>query len=112
MSATVKLSFRVSKKLAPDPMKAIDWKAVNCDKTLSSQYTVNVFNRFQELPRYDSESTRLDSRNIHLTYDLMKANEEVALSTLSKKPKSQRKPVSSDSKIAEARVTLKKLSLI
>ena len=113
VSATVKLSFRVSKKLAPDPMKAIDWKAVNRDKTLSSQYTVNVFNRFQELSRYDSESTRLDSRNIHLIYgNLMTANEEVALSTLPKKPKSQRNPVSSDSKIAEARVTLKKLSLI
>ena len=78
-------------------MKAIDWKAVNRDKTLSSQYTVNVFNRFQELSRYDSERTRLDSRNIHLIYgNLMTANEEVALSKLSKKPKSQRNPVSSD----------------
>ena len=78
-------SLGCAKKLAPDPMKAIDWKAVNRDKTLSSEYTVNVFNRFQELSHYDSESTRLDSRNIHLIYgNLVAANEEVALPTLPK----------------------------
>lgn len=75
-----------------DPMKAIDWKAVYRDKNLSSQYAVNVFNRFQELSHYDPEKSQLDSRNIDLIIgNLIKANEEVALSTLPPKNKITKK---------------------
>ena len=62
-------------------MKSIDWKKVSSDKDLSSQYAVNVFNRFQEL----SSSSHLGSDNIDSIYNnLIVANEEVALSTLPK----------------------------
>ena len=82
VTANVKLSFRVSKKSPPDPMKSIDWKKVYSNKNLSSQYAVSVFNRFQEL----SPSLHLESDNIDTVYNtLIVANEEVALSTLPKK---------------------------
>ena len=85
VTADVKLSFRVSKKSPPDPMKSIDWKNVYSNKNLSSQYAVSVFNRFQEL----SPSLQLKSNNIDTVYKtLIVANEEVALSTLPKKEKS------------------------
>ena len=81
VTADVKLSLRVSKKSPPNPMKSIDWKKVSSDKDLSSQYAVNVFNRFQEL----SSSPHIGSDNIDSIYNnLIVANEEVALSTLPK----------------------------
>ena len=45
-------------------MESIDWKKVSSDKVLSSQYAVNVFNRFQEL----SSSSHLGSDNIDSIY--------------------------------------------
>ena len=43
-------------------MKSIDWKKVSSDKDLSSQYAVNVFNRF-------SSSSHLGSDNIDSIYN-------------------------------------------
>ena len=107
VSASVKLSLRVSKKATADPMKSIDWKSVQRDKDLSTQYTVNVLNRFQEL----TGSSALDSTNIDLIYgNLIKANEEIALSTLPKKDKSKRKIVALDSKVIDARAKLRKFT--
>ena len=109
VSANVKLSLRVSKKAPADPMKSIDWKKVSRDKNLSSKYAVSVYNRFHEL----SNGCDLDLNTIDSTYDnLIKANEEVALSTLPKKSKSKRKPVHSDPTVTEARNHLKNLSSI
>ena len=91
-------------------MKSIDWKTVQNDKNLSTQYTVNVFNRFQELNQSCTE-VPLDSTNIDVIYgNLMKANEEVALSTLPKKHKSHRKPASLDSKVVDARQQLRQVT--
>ena len=74
-------------------MKSIDWKKLSSDKNISSQYAVNVFNRFQEL----SSSLHLESDNIDSIYNnLIVANEEVALSTLPKKLKSRKNPISAD----------------
>ena len=99
VSANVKLSLRVSKKTPGDPMKSIDWKKVSLDKNLSSEYTVSVYNRFQEL----SDSCNLDLDNIDSIYNkLIKANEEVALTTLPKKPKSKKKPTLSETNVVEA----------
>ena len=110
VSASVKLSFRVSKKTTADPMKSIDWKSVQNDKNLSTQYTVDVFNRFQELNQSFTEAP-LEPTNIDVIYgNLMKANAEVALSTLPKKRKSQRKPASLDSKVVDAREKLRQVS--
>ena len=60
-------------------MKSIDWKKVSSDKNLSSQYAVNVFNRFQELSFSHLGSDNIDS----IDNNLIVANKEV--STLPKK---------------------------
>ena len=105
VTADVKLSLRVSKKSPPNPMKSIDWKKVSSDKNISSQYAVNVFNRFQEL----SSSLHLESDNIDSIYNnLIVANEEVALSTLPKKLKSRKNPISADVLVSSARENLRK----
>ena len=101
VSASVKLSFKVSKKTTADPKKSIYWKSVQNDKNLSTQYTVGVFNRFQELNQSFTEAP-LEPTNIDVI---------VALSTLPKKHKSQRKPASLDSKVVGARGKLRQASL-
>ena len=69
-----------------------------------------MLNRFQELTQSSAEVS-LDSTNIDLIYgNLIEANEEVALSTLPKKHKSQKKPVSLDSKVVDAREKLKQIT--
>ena len=111
VSAKVKLNFRVSKKTPADPMKTIDGKKVSRDKALSSQYAVSVFNRFQELSHLDSDNSHMDSGNIDSIYEnLIKANEEVVLSTLPKKPKPRKNQLSSDANVTEARNVLRKIS--
>jgi len=100
---------RVSKKSVADPMKSIDWKKASLDKNLSSIYSVSVFNKFQEL----SDNSNLDSDNIDSIYNnLIKANEEVALAILPRKPKSQKNPMKSDITVVEAREKLKDISTI
>ena len=109
VTADVKLSFRVSKKSPPNPMKSIDWKKVSSDKNLSSQYAVNVFNRFQEL----SSTLHLESDNIDSIYEnLMVANEEVALSTLPKKAKLSKNPISADVLVTSARKNLRETAFL
>ena len=108
VSADVILSFRVSKKSAPDPMKAIDWKEVSHDKNLSSLYSVSVFNRFQEL----SSDSQLASHNIDTFYNnLILANKEVSQSLLPKKPQRSKNTINSEEKVSIARENLKKISL-
>ena len=48
-------------------MKPIDWRSVQRDKDLSTQYTVNVFNRLQELTQ-SSADVSLESTNIDQIY--------------------------------------------
>lgn len=108
VTANVKLSLRVSKKSTADPMKAIDWKKVSLDKNLSSQYAVSVYNRFQEL---STSNSHLDSDSVDSIYNnLIKANEEVALSTLPKKPKLRKYPINADANVATAREHLRDIS--
>ena len=105
VSAKIKLSLRVSKKSPADPMKAIDWKKVGMDKNLSSLYSVNVFNRFQELCTY----SRIESDNVDSIYsNLIKANEEISILLLPKKPKSRKNPITSDMGVSQARENLKR----
>ena len=88
-------------------MKSIDWKKVSSEKNLSSQYDVNVFNRFQEL----SSSSHLGSDNIDSIYNnLIVANEEVALSTLPKKIKSRKNLISAEESVSSARENLREIA--
>ena len=108
VSAHVKLSLRVSKKSPPDPMKAIDWKKVAHDKSLSSFYSVSVHNRFQEL----SASSQLSPDNIDKIYNnLVEANKEVSQSLLPKKPKRCKNKINSMEEVSKARENLKSSSL-
>lgn len=105
VSATIKLSLRISKRTPPDPMKTIDWSKVCEDPNLSSKYALDVFNRFGEL------STLHEDGDIESQYTaLMEANEEIALSTLPKKAKSKKTPFNTII-ISDARENVKKLSL-
>ena len=107
VTADVKLSLRVSKKSPPNPMKSIDWKKVSSDKDLSSQYAVNVFNMFQEL----SSFSHLGLDNIDSIYNnLIVGNEEVAFSTLPKKIKSHKNPISADEGVSSARENLSEIA--
>ena len=109
VSASVKLSLRASKKAIADPMKAIDWKKVSSDPELSSEYSINVFNRFQQL----SEECASDLNDIETIYsNIAKANEEIALTSLPKKPKSKHKPIHSAPNVIDARSNLKHISSI
>ena len=81
VSASVKLSLRVSKRCKPHPMKSIDWKAVSSNKALTQQFSLDVFNKFSAL-----SPEEIDSDNIKSVYEcLVKPTEEVAISTLPKK---------------------------
>ena len=106
VSATVKLSFRVSKQCKPHPMKSIDWKTVSSNKALSQQFSLDVYNRFSTL-----SSEEIDSDNIESVYEcLVKSTEEIAISTLpKKKPRACSKPSNSD-RVVEARSSLKAIS--
>ena len=100
VSAKTKLSLRASKTTKPHPLKQIDWKRVAQDSNLSTQYAIEVHNRFSAL--YSPDIT-LD--NIETTYNhLIKVNQEVALSILPKKPK-RSKNISQ--RVIEARNELK-----
>ena len=79
------------------------------DKNLSSQYAVNVFNRFQEL----SSTLHLESDNIDSIYEnLIVANEEVALATLPKKAKLSKNPISADVRVTSARKNLRETAFL
>ena len=57
-----------------------------------------------------ADYSHIDSDNIDSIYEnLIKGNEEVALSTLPKKPKSRKNPLSLDTNVTEARENLKKI---
>ena len=98
VSAIIKLSLRASKKAIADPMKSIDWKKVSADPKLSSEYSIKVFNRFQEL----SVECGAGPDDIEATYsNIVKANEEIALTSLPKKPKSKGNPIHSAQKVVD-----------
>ena len=103
VSASIKLSLRASKKAIADPMKSIDWKKVSSGPKLSSEYSIKVFNRFQEL----SVECGASPDDIEATYsNIVKANEEMALTSLPKKPKSKGKPIHSAQNVVDARSNL------
>ena len=99
VSATVRLSLRVSKRPKPKPIKNIDWQQVVFDKSLTSQYTIAVKNKF------DSLATPEDSIESVYT-NLISSVEEVALETLPKKPKRKQTPINSHHLVLEARKAL------
>ena len=107
ISATLKLSLRVSKKAEPHPMKRIDWKEVSSNQELSKNFAIQVYNKFQSL-----STAEIDTENIEDVYDsLVKSTEEVALANLpKKKSRAQSKPSASPS-VADARSKLKSTSL-
>ena len=80
-------------------IKEIDWQLVNSDKSLSSQYTIAVKNKF------DSISVPEDT--IETVYNNIKsAVEEIALETLPKKPKKKNTPINSHHLVRRARKEL------
>ena len=80
-------------------MKSIDWKKVSFDPKLSSEYSIKVFNRFQEL----SVECGAGPDDIDATYsNIVKANEEIALTSLPKKSKSKGKPIHSAQNVVDA----------
>ena len=94
ISASLKLSLRVSKKAVSHPMKSIDWKKVASDSQMCKDFTIQVFNKFQLL-----STTEVDTENVEDVYSkLIKSTEEVALATLPKKKRrSESKPTASQS---------------
>ena len=66
VSSKVKLSLRVSKKAKPHPLKLIDWKTVSSNSTLSKQFSLDVFNKFQSL-----SSSEINSDNIEDVYNTL-----------------------------------------
>jgi len=81
ISATLKLSPRVSKHAVTHPMKRIDWKEVSTNSKMSKDFAIQVFNKFQLL-----STTDVDTENVEDIYlKLIKSTEEVALATLPKK---------------------------
>ena len=77
VSSKVTLSLRAPKKVTSDPMKQIDWHAVSSSTELSSQYTIDVFNRFSQLSDADDSAETKYSK-------LIEVNQEIALSRLPK----------------------------
>ena len=53
ISATLKLSLRVSKQAVSHPMKSIDWKEVAFNSQMCKDFTIQVFNKFQLLSSSD-----------------------------------------------------------
>ena len=99
VSTTVRLSLRVSKRPPTNPIKDIDWQLVNSDKSLSSQYTIAVKNKF--------DAISIPSDTIDAVYNnITSAVEEVALETLPKKPKKKNTPINSHHLVKEARKEL------
>ena len=100
ISATLKLSLRVSKKAVSHPMKSIDWKEVASDRHTSKDFAIQVFNKFQFL-----STTEVHTENVEDVYSkLIKSTEEVALATLPKKKRrSESKPTASQ-RVADARI--------
>jgi hypothetical protein len=97
VSSKVKLSLRVSKKAKPHPLKLIDWKTVSSNSTLSKQFSLDVFNKFQSL-----SSSEINSDNIEDVYNtLIKSTEEVALATLPKKERRTKEKPSNSSSVNE-----------
>ena len=66
ISATLKLSLRVSKKAATHPMKRIDWKEVSTNSQMSKDFAIQVFNEFQLL-----STTDVDTENVEDVYSTL-----------------------------------------
>ena len=106
VSATLKLSLRVSKKAVSHPMKRIDWKEVSSNNQTSKDFAIQVFNKFQSL-----SATNGDTENVEDVYsNLIKATEEVALATLPKKKRRSESKPSASKRVVDARIKLKSIS--
>ena len=77
-------------------MKQVDWQHVIADKSLSSNFTLAVKNRFDALSSPDD--------NTEETYNkIITSVEEIALQSLPKKPKKKLTPLNSHPLVKEAR---------
>ena len=82
VSCKCKMSYRSTKPPPKDPMKSIDWKRVIRDGNLRHNFAVAVHNRYQLL------LDEIPDRNPSNEYNaLIRANREVSLNTLPKRPK-------------------------
>ena len=108
VSAKIKLSFRVSKTPPRDPMKNIDWRKVLGDPNISSQYCVDVHNRFQVLSSNDNANEVDDIDALYTK--IQTASEEIALSSLPKRQKHKHTPINSADIVVTAREKLKRVS--
>ena len=107
VSASIKLSLRVSKRSPKDPMKTINWRKVMADSDVSSKYCVDVYNRFESLCLENIS----DENDIDTTYsNLQTAVEEVALNSLPKLEKKKCKPINAVASVISAREHLQKIS--
>ena len=107
ISATLKLSLRVSKKAVSHPMKSIDWKEVASNSQKCKEFTIQVFNKFQLLA-----TTNIDKENyLEDVYSkLIKSTEDVALATLPKKKRRSESKPSASQCVVEARIKLKSIA--
>ena len=110
VSAKIKLSFRVSKTPPRDPMKNIDWRKVLGDPNISSQYCVDVHNRFQVLSSNDNANEVDDIDALYTK--IQTASEEIALSSLPKRQKHKHTPINSADIVVTARENVFLLNII
>ena len=103
VSSSVKLSLRCSNKSKPHPMKCYDWKEVAMNKYLSSNFSLEVYNRFQPL----GAATDFDD-SVEDIYDtLVSCTEEVAKEMLPLKKKVTKKRTQNSTHVCQAREKLK-----
>lgn len=101
VSIHVYLSLRSSKKATLNPLKAIDWEKVSSSPNLRHKFAVDVKNRFDALSN--------PSDDIETKYNnLIKSNEEVALTTLPKRLKKKETPLRAKDQVKNARANLLK----
>ena len=99
VSATVCLSLRVSKRPQTKPIKRVDWQQVISDRSIVSNYTLSVKNKFEALSTPDD--------NVETTYNnLITSVEEVALDSLPMKSKKKVTPINCHHLVKEARKEL------
>ena len=96
VSCTISLSLRKSKKPEISPFKQIDWKLVNSDSNIKSTFLVVTKNRFQEL-------SVPDDTHISKYQKLIESTSEIAIKTLPRKKKRNKKPFSSHHIVIKAR---------
>ena len=99
-----RISYRVNKRSAADPIAKVDWKTLTTNPELKYQYSVKVVNRYNALLDESSQD--------HDYCLLVKSVTDAALETLpKKKPRSKQNPYNSPG-ISQKHDILQKSALI